>query len=518
MDSGESAQGKGRKKSGKIFLLFQDQSFTYEQLEEKSNQVAHALDSLGVRKGDKVGVFLPNCPEFLFLWFGIAKMGGVMVPYNAEWKGELLSFILEHSDTRGLVLQQEYIPQVTQVLPELRPLDFLAINRSDLTPMPGQALDLMEFFQQPKDFSPPAISPFDPFQIMYTSGTTGRSKGVVRWHEYVFLRALRAIRMFGYTSEDVFYTALPLYHGNAQNLSTLPALLANAQLALGKRFSASQFWQDIRQHRATTFNYIGAMISILYKQPDTNLDADNSLRFARGAGAPPEILLDFEKRFNLTLIESYGTTEGGSIQNRPERKIGSLGKAPYYNEAKVVDDEDRELPPDKVGELIFRPKDPDEKWVEYYKDPEATAEKMQGGWFRSGDLACVDEEGFFFFKGRKKDAIRRRGENVSAQEVEAVINTHPAVLESAAFGVPSELSEEEIMACVALKPGCTLTPQELIGFCQERMARFMVPRYLEFMPSLPKTPSLRVEKYKLKERGISPSTWDGEKKAKALAE
>ena len=515
---GNLVREKAERNRGKNFLIFQDQSFTYEQLEEKSNQVARALRSLRVRKGDKVGVFLPNCPEFLFLWFGIAKVGGVMVPYNAEWKGELLSFIFEHSDTRGLIVQQEYIPQVAQVLPKLRPLDFLVIHRSDLTPMPGRALDLKEFFGQPKDFSSPALSPFDPFQIMYTSGTTGRSKGVVRWHEYVLLRALRAIRMFGYTSEDVFYTALPLYHGNAQNLSTLPALLANARLALGKRFSASQFWQDIRQHRATTFNYIGAMISILHKQPPSDLDAEHSVRFARGAGAPPEILLDFEKRFHLTIIESYGTTEGGSIQNRPERKIGSLGKAPYYNEARVVDEEDRELPPQKTGELIFRPKDPDEKWVEYYKDPAATAEKMKGGWFRSEDLACVDEEGFFFFKGRKKDAIRRRGENVSAQEVEAVINAHPAVLESAAFGVPSELSEEEIMACVVLKPGFTLAAHELAQFCQERMARFMVPRYLEFMPSLPRTPSLRVEKYKLKERGISSATWDGAKKSKAMTE
>lgn len=220
---------------------------------------------------------------------------------------------------------------------------------------------------------------------------------------------------------------------------------------------------------------------------------------------------DFEKRFNLTLIESYGTTEGGSIYNRPTRKIGSIGKAPYFNEAKVVDDEDRELPPYQIGELIIRPKDPNEKWVEYYKDHEATSETMRGGWLRTGDLAYVDEEGFFFFKGRKKDAIRRRGENVSAQEVETVINSHPAVMESAAFGVPSALSEEEIMVCAVLKPEFTLPPQELISYCQKRMARFMIPRYLEFLPFLPKTPTLRIEKYKLKERGVCSSTWDREK-------
>jgi crotonobetaine/carnitine-CoA ligase len=316
----------------------------------------------------------------------------------------------------------------------------------------------------------------------------------------------------GYTSEDVFYTPLPLYHGNAQNLSTLPSMLANAKLALGKRFSASEFWKDIRKQKATTFNYIGAMLSILYKQPETDQDANHQVRFARGAGAPTEIILDFERRFHLEIVESYGTTEGGSVQNQPgRRKIGSFGTPPYYNEAKVVDDDGRELPPNKVGEMVIRPRDPAEKWVEYYKEPEATEEKMKEGWFHSEDLAVIDEDGYFFFKGRKKDAIRRRGENVSAQEVEKIINAHAAVLKCAAYGVPSELSEEDIMVAVALKPGSVLTPEELIRYCQEKMARFMVPRYVEWIDFLPKTPSLRIEKYKLKERGVTPTTWDREK-------
>jgi len=400
---------------------------------------------------------------------------------------------------------------VMEALSKLPPLDFLIIRRGDDTLFPENAVDLKEFFSCRTNFRSPPLSPLEPFEIMYTSGTTGRSKGVVRWPEYVLLRALRSIRMFGYTSEDVFYTPLPLYHGNAQNLSTLPALLVNAKLALGKRFSASKFWQEIKKYQATTFNFIGAMISILYKQEESENDSDNPVRFARGAGAPPEIVRDFERRFNLTLIESYGATEGGSIMNKPGGKIGALGTAPYYNEAKVVDDHDQKLPPYRIGELIIRPKDPNEKWVEYYKEPEATAEKMKGGWLRTGDLVYRDEEGWFFFKGRKKDAIRRRGENISAQEVETVIGSHPAVLECAAFGVPSELSEEEVMVCVVLRPGFTLTPLELIRYCEKQMARFMIPRYLEFMPSLPKTPTLRIEKYKLKERGITPSTWDREK-------
>jgi crotonobetaine/carnitine-CoA ligase len=509
---GNLLREKAQRNTGKVYLLYQDRSFTYDQFEEKANQAARALVSLGVKKGDKVGILMSNCPEFLFLWFGIAKMGGVMVPYNIEWKGELLSYILQHSETRGMILHQDYWPQLRDVLSGLRPLDFSIIDGDGGADLPKGALALRECFSGPAQFNSPALSPDDPFQIMYTSGTTGRSKGVVRWHEYVLLRALRAIRVFGYTQDDTFYTPLPLYHGNAQNLSTLPAMLANAKLALGKRFSASEFWNDIRKHKATTFNYIGAMLSILYKQPATDQDADHHVRFARGAGAPAEILPDFEKRFHLEIVESYGTTEGGSVQNRPgRRKIGSLGTPPYYNEARVVDDDGRELPCNKVGELVIRPKDPGEKWVEYYKESGATEEKMKDGWFHSGDLAFVDEDGFFFFKGRKKDAIRRRGENVSAQEVEKVILGHPAVLECAAYGVPSDLSEEDIMVAVALKPGAALKPADLVQYCWDRMARFMVPRYVEIFDFLPKTPSLRVEKYKLKERGVTPNTWDREK-------
>ena len=503
---------KAEKNKGKTFLLFEDQSFTYDKFEEKANQAARALVSLGVKKGDKVGVLMSNCPEFLFVWFGICKAGGVMVPFNVEWRGDILAYILEHSDTRGMILQQDLWPQLQDVLAGRPPLDFIVTKHDgDASLTPG-ANDLRDFFTGPGQFTSPPISPEDPFQIMYTSGTTGRSKGVVRWHEYVMLRALRAIRVFGYNSDDVLYTPLPLYHGNAQNLSTLPAMFANTKLALGKRFSASHFWDEVRMHGATTFNYIGAMVSILYKQPLTDRDADNKVRFARGAGAPAEIVLDFEERFNLELVESYGTTEGGSVQNRPgKRKIGSMGWPPYYNEVKVVDDEDKELPPGKTGEMILRPTDPDEKWVEYYKEPDATAEKIKDGWFRTGDLVQMDEDGFIFFKGRKKDAIRRRGENVSAQEVESVISDHPSVMDCSAYGVPSELSEEDIMVAIVLKEGKEIDPSELISYCQEKMARFMVPRYIRFMEALPKTPSLRTEKYKLKTQGITPDTWDREK-------
>lgn len=507
---GRLLEEKARRNRGKTFLLFENERVTFDQFNEMANRVANGLMDHGVKKGDKVAIMLPNCSEYLYLWFGIAKMGGVMVPLNVAWKGELLEYILNHSDTETIVVTGSLFPQIQVLLKKIPRIRQIFISEKDVRKS-KKTLPLDEIFH-PSTVEPNIpISPEDPFEIMYTSGTTGRSKGVVRWSEYVILRGLRTVRYMGYTAEDTLYTCLPLFHGNAQNLTTMPALLANARLALGKRFSASNFWSDVRRYEATVFNFVGTMISILFKQEAKPDDAENPVRLARGGNISPGIWKDFEKRFNLILIETYGTTEGGSIWNMPGGKIGSIGKPPYFNEARIVDEEDRELPPGKVGELIIRPCDSEEKWVEYYKDPEATKEKMKDGWFRTGDLAFKDEEGWFFFADRKKDAIRRRGENISALEVEVVINSHPKVMECACFGVPSEIGEEDVMVCVVPKKGMQITPREIISFCEQHMAYFMIPRYVELIENLPKTPTERVEKYKLKATRPNENTWDREK-------
>ncbi len=500
---------KARRNKGETFLLFEEEKVTFDQFNEQVNRVANSLLDRGMKKGDKIAIMLPNCPDFLYLWFGIAKIGGVMVPINVSWKGELLEYILNHSDTETIVVEGGLFPQVQEVLrntPNVRRI-YIRGRKGD----PKATHPLEELFCATTDEPKVSLTPEDPYEIMYTSGTTGRSKGVVRWSEYVILRGLRTVQYMGYTSHDTLYTCLPLFHGNAQNLTVMPALLANARLALGKRFSASNFWKDINRHQATVFNFVGTMISILYKQ-DTKLDdSSNTVRLARGGNIPPTIWRDFEKRFKLDLVETYGTTEGGSVWNMPGGKIGAMGKAPYFNEARIVDEKGRELAPTKVGELIIRPRDPDEIWLEYYKDPEATGQKVREGWFYTGDLAYRDEEGWLFFVGRKKDVVRRRGENISPQEVEIVINSHPKVLDCACFGVPSELGEEDVKVCIVPKPGMQVTFEEIISFCQERMAYFMVPRYVEFCESLPKTPTERVEKFKLQAAHPNENTWDREK-------
>jgi len=507
---GRLLEEKAQKNKGKVFLIFEEEKVTFDRFNEMANRVANGLLSLAIKKGDKIAIMLPNCPDYLYLWFGIAKMGGIMVPLNVSWKGELLEYILNHSDAETVVVEESLLPQIEEVLAKVPRIHQIFV-RGDKNIFLKGAHKIEEIFSESNQEPLISLTPYDPFEIMYTSGTTGRSKGVVRWSEYIILRGLRTVQYMGYTAKDTLYTCLPLYHGNAQNLTAMPALLANARLALGKRFSASNFWNDIRRYGATVFNFVGTMIPILYKQEPKGNDADNPVRLARGGGIPPKIWKDFENRFGLTLVETYGTTEGGSMWNMPGGKIGSIGKPPYFNEARIVDEADQELPEGKIGELIIRPRDPEEKWVEYYKEPEATHEKIREGWFRTGDLAYRDEEGWFFFVGRKKDAIRRRGENISASEVELVIMSHSKVLECACFGVPSELGEDDVMACIVPKPGMSLSPQEILSFCEKRMAYFMVPRYVEFVESLPKTPTERIEKYKLKATRPNENTWDREK-------
>ncbi len=252
---------------------------------------------------------------------------------------------------------------------------------------------------------------------------------------------------------------------------------------------------------------------ILTKQPVRPNDSDNPVRIAIGAACPPEVMEEVEKRFAIKCLEGFGMTEIGiPIQIKAgEKRKGSCGRAMDIYDVKLFDEYDNEVPTGQIGEIAFRPKEPHTMMLEYYNMPEKTLDSYRNLWFHTGDLAKKDEDGYFYFVDRKKDSIRRRGENISSFEVERAVNSHPDVLESAAVAVPSELGEDEVKICVVLKPGCTLTAKELIEYCDERMPYFAVPRFVEFMDSMPKTPTERVEKYKLKQEGITENTWDREK-------
>jgi crotonobetaine/carnitine-CoA ligase len=315
-----------------------------------------------------------------------------------------------------------------------------------------------------------------------------------------------------YTSDDRLYTAFPLFHNNAKYTSVCAALEAGGSLVMDRKFSVSQFWDTMRAKGVTAINYMGALLMMLYKQPERPDDADNPVRIAFGAPCPVEIWEDFERRFDMKLVEVYGMTECPmACENRlDDRRIGSAGKSSMTYEVMIADEHDNPCPPNVPGEILVRPKRAWALFTEYYKRPEDTVEAWRNLWFHTGDRGRMDEDGFVYFIDRMKDCIRRRGENISSWEIESTVNTHPAVLECAAYGVPSELTESEVVIAVVLKPGMTVSPEELLDFCQGKMAHFAVPRYVRFMEALPKNHAERVQKFELRGQGVTEDMWDRE--------
>jgi crotonobetaine/carnitine-CoA ligase len=515
---GTLVRRKALSQKDRVFLHFKDETVTYQQLDETSNRFANGFKALGTTKDDKIAIMMRNHPDFLYTWFGSAKLGAIEVPINTAYKGDLPKHIINNSDSTILIIEGDMLDRLMPIMEDLSKLKQIicrgemAEEVSRALPVPTSALD--RFFEYPADPVEADVRPRDPAAIMYTSGTTGVSKGALCPHSFFLHQARLVAELRDLGPQDILYTFLPLFHLNAQVFTILTALLNDAQVVLSDRFSASAFWDEVRKYGATQFNYLGAVMTILAKQEPRENDRDNAVRIAFGAACPPDVMKQVEERFGLVCLEGFGMTEIGIVvhdQIRVRRK-GSCGRVlGEYYEVRVVDDEDMEVGVGEVGEIIVRPKEPHIMMTEYYRMPDETLEVFRNLWFHTGDYAKKDEDGFFYFVDRKKDAIRRRGENISSFEVEKVINSHPQVLECAVFAVPSDLGEDEVKVNVVLKRNQTLPPGRLIEFCKERMAYFAVPRYVEYVTDLPKTPTNRIEKYRLRELGITENTWDREK-------
>lgn len=510
-----------REYGNRRFFTFKDQHFGYEDLDRASDRVASGLQTLGIAKGDKVAILMSNRPEFLFVWFGLCKLGAVEVPINTAHRGSLLTYMIDHSDCRLAIVEDQLVDRIEPVLGDLPKLEHVLVlggggaPDDQATPMPKLARPTSRYDEITDNhgaFTRPEVLWSDPFAITFTSGTTGPSKGPLMPQNYALLMGESIIEAAEYTEADCLYNALPLFHGNAQLLSTMPALLSGARMVLAERFSASGFWPDVKKHGCTEFNYIGGILPILLKAEPKRDDTDNPLRLMFGAGCPPELFEPFERRFGLTLFEGYGMSEIGMplLNTTKARKPGTIGRPSFGCEVKLVDDDDLEVGPGVAGEILVRTGSPYSMLLEYYKMPEKTIEAWRDLWFHTGDSARKDEDGYFYWVDRKKDALRRRGENISSWEVERTINTHQAVLESAAIPVKTRDSEDEVMVCIVAREGHTLAPEELLDHCQLHMAYFMVPRYVRFMTSLPKTATERVQKMELRNEGITPDTWDRE--------
>jgi len=507
-------EDKARQHPDHVVFQFRDDPITLGEFNEQINKTANGLLSLGVKHGDKVAIMLPNNPEFLYTWFALNKIGAVEVPINVALKGQGLAYQMVQSDCVGLVADTEYLDRLEGVAGDLDNIRHIAFTGDG--ELPGwsgfETMTFADLMDHPSDTPKANVHYSDLASILYTSGTTGVSKGVMFSHHYWYDIWAESVKYSRYTEDDILYTGLPFFHGNAQGITIGPVILADAKAVIVERFSASRLWDDCRRWECTEANYIGGIIPILLKQEEREDDADNPVRLMVGAAAPQDEWHAFQKRFNTKILEVYGMTECYCCLVSPYDgpRAGACGKPITGWDVRIVDDDDNECKPGSLGEFIARSNKMFVGTTGYYNKPEATLELFKNGWIHTGDLGRMDEDGYFYFVDRKKQAIRRRGENISSFEVESVISAHDAVLESCVVGVPSDVGEEEVKAVVVLKEGQQVSEEELIRWCEPRLAYFAIPRYIAIRETLPKTPSERVEKFKLKEEGITADCWDRE--------
>ena len=501
------------------FIRMASGEWSYGWLDAESDRVAAGLHAQGVRQGDNVSLLLPNCITFAVLWFALAKLGAVTAPVNTAFRGAALRDAIELVQSRLLITDTSLYGALAEVLPAL-PRISQVVLAGDNGPAadPTTATPACMPYAVLRQITPDATTPPRPVVgladlclLLYTSGTTGRSKAAMIPHRFVMGHARLVIEGLGLRADDVLYCPYPMYHLDAAVMTIAPALLLRGVAAIGERFSVSRYWDEMRAFKATVFDFMGATLTMLWKQPPSLRDREHVARL--GWGVPlPAWAPEFEARFGCRLVELYGSTEAGVMIYTPldePRRPGSCGRPIGPFEVALQDEDGFTLGPGVTGELVIRALEPGLLMAGYYGMPEASLQAFRNQWFHTGDLLRQDADGYLYFVGRRKDMVRRRGENISAAEVEQVIESHPAVLSCAVYGVPSELTEEDVMACVVLRPGERSDAPALATWCAARMARFMVPRYLRFAESLPKTPTDKIEKFRLQQDGITADTYDG---------
>lgn len=487
----------------RTFLEFPDGTVTFAEADKRANRTANGLAALGATKDSKIAIMAMNGPGFIDAWLGAARTGAVYVPINTDYKGDILRYQLGKADVSHMVIDPAFLERLDAVAADLPRLRHVILT----APMAGTPrtlgksvaiTTLADVMRAPDHDLGVEIAPSDPLAISFTSGTTGPSKGVLASHAHVITFARDWITCTDYAAGQSIYTCMPLFHAVASWLGVVPAIINGGRIAIVPRFSASGFWDDVRKYKADVAHGIFSMVPILLKQPPRPNDADQPARRFYFAKVNEE----FERRFNCKIVEVYGATETGVVTLTPpggERRKDSCGKPNTETfDVMIANERDEPVAVGEVGEILVRPKRPFAMLSAYYNSPEATLEAYRNFWFHTGDNARADADGYYYFVDRKKDSIRRRGENISSSEVEATLNRHPAVLECAVVAAPSELGEDEVKAVVVLREGAKATAEELWAFCDEHMPRFWVPRFIEFRREMPKTPSQKIQKYLLR--------------------
>jgi crotonobetaine/carnitine-CoA ligase len=449
-----------------------------------------------------------NRRELLEIVLGCAWCGAIAVPINVASRGAQLEHILRNSGARTLAVE----PSLSHALETIeRPASLEAIwsLAGDARPLSTDGMAPLPALGE--EIAASELKPSDPAVILYTSGTTGPSKGVLCSHAHLFSWAIQLGRMLETTADDIHYTTLPLFHSNALH-AFFHALTTGATIVVASRFSASRYMEEVCASGATVAYLLGAMVHILAKQPLSPFDRRHRVRVVLAPATPAHLFEPIRQRFGFELLDAYGSTETNAVIGGPirEQRPGTMGRVWPGFEARVVDEHDEEIPDGNVGELVLRADTPFAFSSGYFEMPEKTVEACRNLWFHTGDRVIREPDGHYRFVDRAKDAIRRRGENISSWEVEQAVQTHPDVVTAAAVGVRSELAEEDVMVFVVLRDGGPRDPVALIRHLESRLAYFAIPRYVEFVTELPLTDSGKVSKYVLRERGVNADTWDRE--------
>jgi crotonobetaine/carnitine-CoA ligase len=483
--------------------------YTTAESHDRSLRIAGGFGALGVARQEPVAALLDNSLDAAHVWSGLGLGGMVEVPVNTAYKGSFLAHVLNDSAASTLVVDAPYVERIARIAGDLTALRTLVV-RGDTAAADGLGLRVVAF-DELAAADPAPVTPVEAGELMaymYTSGTTGLSKGVLITHPHAYTYGSREDQERPRRGDRLLVT-LPMFHLTGLWYGIYQGIIHRCPVVLEPAFSVSRFWPTIREHGITVTVMLGAMAELLQQAAPSADDAQNPLELAVMAPLASDVVR-FRERFGIDLAAVYGMSEIGAVMNGPPETVigGECGFAREGYTLRLVDDAGADVPTGTVGELWVRPEDPRLVMRGYHGLPERTAEVLVEGWVHTGDAFRQDAEGRYYFSDRMKDALRRRGENVSSFEVERVINEHPDVYESAVVAVPSALTEDDIKAVVVPRPGRTIDPRELTEFLIDRLPYFMVPRYLEFRPELPKTPTQKVHKHVLRVSGTTG--WDRE--------
>lgn len=500
----------------KVFLDFAGESYTYSQVWDLSLRRAAGFGHLGVGPGQTVVCMLDNNVDAVVSWFAVNFLGAVWVPVNTALKGEYLRHQIGDAAAALVLAESDYAQRVFDVADELPDLGRLVVRgqmpeSAASCPVPVASLEAITPDRGLP--APAAVAPADLAMLIYTSGTTGPSKGCMISHNYIcnVARNTAAMRNPAFT----LWTPLPLFHLNAAGTSVLATAVNQATVSIAERFSLSGFWPEVKRSGAQQVSILGIMITLIATMPDTPEMAECFGQIEHVGGAPwtPELIATWKQRFGARSAGNsvFGLTEASFITSNPHGLTAPLGASGRRNDdfdVRIVDDDDVEVPEGQPGEIIVRPRRPHVMFEGYWRRPEATMAVLRNLWFHTGDIGRFDSDGWFWFVDRKKDYLRRRGENISSYELERTFRTHPDIADVAVHAVPSDLTEDDVKVTAVRRDGAELTAEQLCRWCLDKLPYFAVPRYVEFRTELPRNATGKVLKHRLRDEGVTAATWD----------